>query len=64
MPIRNTLSQLQQAIRFLVANDMLVGVEETPGEAEALLREQNAIEIVGDQKQVYVSDLPRKHADS
>ena len=46
-PIQNTLSQLTQTIRFLVANDMLQGVELNPGEAEEQAKEKNRIEIVG-----------------
>jgi len=45
-PIQNTLSQLTQTIRFLVANDMLQGVELNPGDAEQQEKEQNKIEVV------------------
>lgn len=43
VPIQITLSQLTQTIRFLVANDMLQGVEAQPGEAEERERERNKI---------------------
>jgi hypothetical protein len=45
-PIQNTLSQLTQTIRFLVANDMLQGVELNPGDAEEQAKEKNRIEVV------------------
>jgi len=45
-PIQNTLSQLTQTIRFLVANDMLQGVELNPGEAEEQAKEKSRIEVV------------------
>lgn len=35
--IRMTISNLSQAVRFLVDNDFLDGVELTPGEAERKL---------------------------
>ncbi len=35
--IRITISNLSQAVRFLVDNDFLDGVELTPGEAEGKL---------------------------
>lgn len=47
-PIQNTLSQLTQTIRFLVANDMLQGVELRPGEAEDQEKEKNRIGLVDD----------------
>ncbi|KAK8865733.1 hypothetical protein IAR55_000879 [Kwoniella newhampshirensis] len=48
-PIQNTLSQLSQTIRFLVANDMLDGVELKPGDAEAEGKERNkVVEVVQD----------------
>lgn len=45
-PIQNTLSQLSQTIRFLVANNMLEGVELYPGEAEERERKRKAVEVV------------------
>ncbi|ORY28620.1 hypothetical protein BCR39DRAFT_199676 [Naematelia encephala] len=45
-PIQNTLSQLSQTIRFLVANDMLQDVELRPGEAEERERERNKVVVV------------------
>jgi len=47
-PIQNTLSQLTQTIRFLVANDMLRGVELNPGDAEAQQKERSRISVVED----------------
>ena len=47
-PIQNTLSQLSQTIRFLVANDMLEGVELIPGQAEEMARQRNKIVVVND----------------
>lgn len=41
--IRVTVSNLSQAIRFLVDNDFLRGVEMKPGEADEKL-----IEVIGD----------------
>jgi len=57
-PIQNTLSQLTQTIRFLVANDMLQGVELNPGDAEEQAKEKNRIEVVeaGDVEMVEVVD--------
>lgn len=46
VPINNTLSQLTQTIRFLVANDMLHGVELKPGEAEEEERKRNLVQVV------------------
>ena len=37
---------MTQTIRFLVANDMLQGVELNPGDAEQQEKEQNKIEVV------------------
>ncbi|CAD6583320.1 MAG: hypothetical protein TREMPRED_003524 [Tremellales sp. Tagirdzhanova-0007] len=45
-PIRNTLSQLSQTIRFLVANDLLEGVELRPGEADERKNEEQKVTIV------------------
>ncbi|GMK60029.1 hypothetical protein CspeluHIS016_0902460 [Cutaneotrichosporon spelunceum] len=45
-PIENTLSQLSQTIRFLVANDMLRGVEVRAGQAEEEKREREKIVVV------------------
>ena len=45
-PINNTLSQLTQTIRFLVANDMLDGVELTPGDAEQQAKDQTKVQVV------------------
>lgn len=45
-PIQNTLSQLTQTIRFLVANDMLDGVELKPGDAEDQARERTRVQVV------------------
>jgi hypothetical protein len=42
-PIQNTLSQLSQTIRFLVANDMLQGVELRPGQAEEQEKDKHKI---------------------
>ncbi|KAL7421022.1 hypothetical protein Q5752_003906 [Cryptotrichosporon argae] len=42
-PIQNTLSQLSQTIRFLVANDFLRGVEAAPGEADEERRKRDMI---------------------
>ncbi|WWD05564.1 hypothetical protein V865_003644 [Kwoniella europaea PYCC6329] len=42
-PIQNTISQLSQTIRFLVANNMLEGVELNPGDAQAQDDEKNKI---------------------
>ncbi|WWC96792.1 hypothetical protein V866_003666 [Kwoniella sp. B9012] len=42
-PIQNTISQLSQTIRFLVANNMLEGVELNPGDAQAQEDEKNKI---------------------
>jgi len=42
-PIQNTLSQLSQTIRFLVANNMLDNVELTPGQAEDEEKERNKV---------------------
>ncbi|WVQ85281.1 hypothetical protein IAT38_007446 [Cryptococcus sp. DSM 104549] len=47
-PIQNTISQLSQTIRFLVANDMLEGVELKPGDAEAQERERNKVAVVSE----------------
>jgi len=57
-PIQNTLSQLTQTIRFLVANNMLQGVELNPGEAEEQAKEKNRIEVVesGDVEMVAEDD--------
>ncbi|KAK4683853.1 paired amphipathic helix protein Sin3a, partial [Tremellales sp. Uapishka_1] len=46
-PIHNTLSQLSQTIRFLVANDMLENVELRVGEAEEREREKTKIVSLG-----------------
>lgn len=46
VPIENTLSQLTQTIRFLVANDMLKDVELKVGQAEEQERERNKIIVV------------------
>lgn len=51
-PIQNTLSQLTQTIRFLVANDMLQGVELNPGEAEEQARARTKVTLVEDQTKV------------
>jgi hypothetical protein len=45
-PIQNTLSQLTQTIRFLVANDMLQGVELEPGQADEEQRKRELIREV------------------
>jgi hypothetical protein len=45
-PIQNTLSQLSQTIRFLVANDMLQNVELVPGQAENLERDKNKVVVL------------------
>ena len=45
-PIQNTLSQLSQSIRFLVANDLLEGVELRPGEAEELHQEKRKVIVL------------------
>jgi len=42
-PIQNTLSQLSQTIRFLVANNMLENVELAPGQAEDEEKERNKV---------------------
>lgn len=42
-PINNTLSQLSQTIRFLVANNMLENVELRPGQAEDEEKEKNKV---------------------
>ncbi|WVF70714.1 hypothetical protein IAT40_005507 [Kwoniella sp. CBS 6097] len=42
-PIENTISQLSQTIRFLVANDFLKGVELKVGDAEDQAREKNKV---------------------
>ena len=47
MPINNTLSQLTQTIRFLVANDMLENVELKPGDAEEARRRREMVQEVG-----------------
>lgn len=47
MPINNTLSQLTQTIRFLVANDMLENVELEPGDAEEESRRRALVQEVG-----------------
>ncbi|WVQ71103.1 hypothetical protein IAR50_000628 [Cryptococcus sp. DSM 104548] len=47
-PIHNTVSQLSQTIRFLVANDMLRNVELRPGQAEDEEREKIKVVVVGD----------------
>ncbi|OXG97763.1 hypothetical protein C369_07412, partial [Cryptococcus neoformans A5-35-17] len=47
-PIQNTVSQLSQTIRFLVANDMLRNVELHPGQAEDEERERNKVTVVGE----------------
>jgi hypothetical protein len=41
--IRNTISNLSQAIRFLVDNDFLQNVEMKPGEAD-----EKPIEVIGE----------------
>jgi hypothetical protein len=41
--IRNTVSNLSQAIRFLVDNDFLENVELKPGDAE---RQKNRIQVL------------------
>ncbi|WVR05701.1 hypothetical protein IAU60_002725 [Kwoniella sp. DSM 27419] len=46
-PIENTISQLSQTIRFLVANDFLRGVELKPGDADAEEREKTKVVPVG-----------------
>ena len=46
-PIQNTLSQISQTIRFLVANDMLKDVELRPGDNEAMEGGQGGIAEVG-----------------
>lgn len=48
-PIQNTLSQLTQTIRFLVANDMLNGVELKPGDAEEQAREREKVVVIEDE---------------
>lgn len=48
VPINNTLSQLTQTIRFLVANDMLENVELKPGDAEEENRRRMLVQEVGD----------------
>lgn len=45
-PINNTLSQLNQTIRFLVANDMLDGVELKPGDAEQQAKDQSKVMVI------------------
>lgn len=45
-PIEQTLSQLTQTVRFLVANDMLRGVETRAGEAEEQRLERERIMVV------------------
>ncbi|BEI87042.1 hypothetical protein CcaverHIS002_0703880 [Cutaneotrichosporon cavernicola] len=45
-PIENTLSQLSQTIRFLVANDMLHRVEVRAGQAEEERQEREKIVVV------------------
>ncbi|WVW80311.1 hypothetical protein I302_102290 [Kwoniella bestiolae CBS 10118] len=45
-PIQNTISQLSQTIRFLVANNMLEGVELNPGDAQAQEDEKNKIKEI------------------
>jgi hypothetical protein len=47
VPINNTLSQLTQTIRFLVANDMLENVELKPGDAEEESRRWALVQEVG-----------------
>ncbi|WWC68473.1 uncharacterized protein I206_102402 [Kwoniella pini CBS 10737] len=42
-PIQNTISQISQTIRFLVANDMLEGVELKPGDAQKAEEEKNKV---------------------
>jgi hypothetical protein len=42
-----TLSNLSQAIRFIVANDCLRNVELKPGDAEDQRRENEKVRIVG-----------------
>ncbi|WWC87988.1 uncharacterized protein L201_002890 [Kwoniella dendrophila CBS 6074] len=42
-PIQNTISQISQTIRFLVANDMLEGVELNPGDAKLQEDEKNKV---------------------
>jgi Tfp pilus assembly protein PilV len=54
-PIQNTLSQLTQTIRFLVANDMLQGVELNPGDAEEQAREAGKISMVVEGGDVEIS---------
>ncbi|EIW72721.1 hypothetical protein TREMEDRAFT_67022 [Tremella mesenterica DSM 1558] len=51
-PIQNTVSQLSQTIRFLVANDMLEGVELKPGQAEEEEKKRNMIKVIDSQTEV------------
>ncbi|OXG34850.1 hypothetical protein C359_06307 [Cryptococcus neoformans Bt120] len=45
-PIQNTLSQISQTIRFLVANDMLQNVEIRPGQAEEEEKARNKVVLL------------------
>ncbi|WWC60467.1 uncharacterized protein I303_103040 [Kwoniella dejecticola CBS 10117] len=45
-PIQNTISQISQTIRFLVANDMLDGVELKPGDAQKEEEEKNKVKDI------------------
>jgi len=56
-PINNTLSQLSQTIRFLVANNMLENVELTPGQAEDEEKEKNKVVEVPETEE-HVLTLP------
>ncbi|ORX34159.1 nuclear fragile X mental retardation-interacting protein 1-domain-containing protein [Kockovaella imperatae] len=57
-PIQNTLSQISQTIRFLVANDMLENVELKPGDAEALARRHDLITEVSPKSETFALDVP------
>ncbi|KIS01616.1 hypothetical protein L804_01494 [Cryptococcus deuterogattii 2001/935-1] len=49
-PIQNTLSQISQTIRFLVANDMLQDVEIRPGQAEEEEKARNKVVLLDESK--------------
>jgi hypothetical protein len=57
VPINNTLSQLTQTIRFLVANDMLDNVELKPGDADEEKRRQGLVQevVTGDDAELHES---------
>ncbi len=56
-PIQNTLSQLSQTIRFLVANDMLEGVELRPGQAEEQERERRKVVVIASEDEAKASTV-------